>query len=79
MSLLKQHDELIREKIAAMHKGQEPGLAVIFGNDWRSVGGPGQRKEFGRQFKAAVSNKAFPEIEWVRIKNSGRYDVYRKM
>lgn len=79
MSILEQHDQLTRTKIAAMSPGQEGGLATIFGDDWERVGAPGQRKEFGRQFKAAVSNKVYEDIEWVRIENSGRYDVYRKL
>lgn len=79
MSLLEQHDPQIRKKIAAMPQGKEAGLAAIFGDDWEQIGRPGQRKEFGRLFKAAVSKKTYSEIEWVRIENSGRYDVYRKL
>ena len=79
MGLLEQHDLLLRKKIAAMPQGKEAGLASIFGGDWEQIGSPGQRKEFGRLFKAAVSKKTYPEIEWVRIENSGRYDVYRKL
>jgi len=78
MKVLEQHDQLLRQKIAAMLQGQEAGLAAIFGGEWDQIGSPGQRKEFGRQFKAAVSKNTYPEIEWVRIENSGRYDVYRK-
>lgn len=79
MSLLEQNDLLIRKKVAAMPQGKEAGLAEIFGDDWNQIGSPGQRKDFGRLFKAAVSKKTYPEIEWVRIENSGRYDVYRKL
>ncbi|WP_417764949.1 DUF1413 domain-containing protein [Shewanella chilikensis] len=78
MNLLEQHDLLIQEKIAAMPQVEEAGLAAIFGADWESIGSSGQRKEFGRLFKAAVSNGTYPEISWVRIENSGRYDVYKK-
>jgi hypothetical protein len=55
MNLLEEHDELLREKIAAIQQGTEAGLAAIFGEDWPSIGSSGQRKEFGRLFKAAVS------------------------
>ena len=79
VNLLEQHDLLLREKIAAMAQGTESGLVAIFGSDWEKIGSSGQRKEFGRLFKAAVAKKMFPEIEWVRIENSGRYDVYRKL
>jgi len=79
MNLLEKHDQLVREKISAMKQGTEAGLVAIFGGDWEMIGTSGQRKEFGSLFKAAVSHKAFPEIEWVRIENSGRYDVYRKL
>jgi Domain of unknown function (DUF1413) len=79
MPLLEQHDQLIRKKIAAMPQGREAGLAAIFGDEWEQIGTPGQRKDFGRLFKAAVLKKAYPEIEWVRIENSGRFDVYRKL
>ena len=79
MGLLEQHDLLLRKKIAAMPQGKEAGLATIFGEDWAQIGSSGQRKEFGRLFKAAVLTKSYTEIEWVRIENSGRHDVYRKL
>jgi hypothetical protein len=79
MNLLEQHDLLLRGKIAAMPQGSEAGLVAIFDGDWEKIGSSGQRKEFGRLFKAAVTNKLFPELEWVRIENSGRFDVYRKL
>lgn len=79
MSLLDQHELLLRRKIAEMPQGKEAGLAEIFGNDWEQIGSPGERKRFGRLFKVAVSKKIYPEVEWVRIQNSGRYDVYRKL
>ncbi len=79
MTLLEQHDQLIRKKIAAMPQGKEAGLAAIFGDDWEQIGTPGQRKEFGRLFKSAVSKKTYVDITWVRIENSGRFDVYQKL
>lgn len=79
MNLLEQHNLLLRGKIAVMPQGKEVGLVDIFGGDWEKIGSSGQKKEFGRLFKAAVAKKTFPEIEWVRIENSGRYDVYRKL
>jgi hypothetical protein len=79
MTLLEQHELLLREKIEVMPQGKEGGLAAMFGNDWEQVGSSGQRKEFGRLFKAAVLKNAYPQIEWVRIENSGRFDVYRKI
>ncbi len=79
MNLLEEHNQLLREKITAMQQGSEAGLAEIFDNDWEAIGTSGQRKELGRLFKAAVSNKEYPEIQWVRIENSGRFDVYRKL
>ncbi|WP_287463871.1 hypothetical protein [Accumulibacter sp.] len=78
MGIVEQHDQLLRQQIAAMVQRQEAGLAAIFGGDWDQIGSTGQRKEFGRQSKAAVSKNTFPEIEWVRIENSGRDDVYRR-
>lgn len=79
MTLLEIHEQLTQAKLDAMQKGTEAGLAAIFGNDWNLIGSPGQRKEFGRLFKAAVSQGIYPEIQWVRIENSGRYDVYKKI
>lgn len=70
---------IISEKIASMQQGTEAGLVAIFGDDWEIIGTSGQRKEFGRLFKAAVSNHTYLEIQWVRIENSGRYDVYQKL
>ena len=79
MNLLEDHDQLLRTKIAAMQQGTEAGLVEIFGDDWQMVGSSGQRKALGRLFKAAVSSGSYPDIEWVRIENSGRHDVYRKL
>jgi hypothetical protein len=79
MTLLEQHDQLIRKKISALPQGKEAGLAEIFGDDWVQIGTSGQRKEVGRLFKAAVSKKTYPDITWVRIENSGRFDVYQKL
>lgn len=79
MNLLEKHDPLLREKIAAMKKGAEAGLVAIFGDDWKMIGTSGQKKEFGHLFKTAVFNNTYPEIQWTRIENSGRYDVYRKL
>lgn len=79
MNILQKHDQLLRKKIAAMQRGMEAGLVQIFSDDWKAIGTSGQRKEFGRLFKAAVNTKTYPEIEWVRIENSGRFDVYRKL
>lgn len=79
MNLLEKHDQLLREKIAAMVPGTEAGLAEIFGKGWEMVGSSGHRKEFGGLFKAAVSSGSYPGLEWVRIANSGRFDVYRKL
>jgi hypothetical protein len=78
MNLLETHAQLIGEKLSAMKHGTEAGLAVIFGADWQTIGTSGHRREFGRLFKAAVLRGAYTGIEWVRIENSGRYDVYRK-
>lgn len=79
MTLLETHEHLIREKLADLPQGKEAGLKVIFGDQWEAIGDPGERKEFGHLFKAAVSSKKYPDIEWVRIENSGRFDVYRKI
>jgi hypothetical protein len=79
MSLLEQNHLLIRKKIAELPQRKESGLVEIFGDDWNQIGSPGQKKNFGRLFKDAVSKKIYPEIEWVRIENSGRFDVYRKV
>ena len=79
MVSLEQLDQLLRKKIAAMPQDNEAGLAAIFGDDWDQIGSSGQRKEFGRLFKAAVARNAYPELVWVRIENSGRFDVYKKL
>jgi hypothetical protein len=79
MSTFEAYDEPLRAKIVAMSSGQEAGLREILGEDvWLSDDNPGQKKEFGKWFKEAVKQGRYPELEWVRIENSGRYDVYRK-
>lgn len=79
MNLLEKHDHILLGKISALDRGTEAGLVAIFGDDWEIIGTSGQKKEFGRLFKAAVANNAFPELQWVRIENSDRYNVYRKL
>ena len=79
MTLLEEHAELLKEKIELMELGNEAGLVSIFGEDWDKIGSSGQKRSFGRLFKEAVKQGALPNIEWVRIENSGRYDVYRKI
>lgn len=79
MNLLEKHDSLLREKISQMQEGAEAGLVEIFGDDWERIGTIGQKRHFGKLFKEAVHNNMYPEIKWVRIENSGRFDVYRKL
>lgn len=78
MNLLEVHDATLRIKLTSLPVGTEFGLSKLFGTDWAGTGTPGQRREFGRLFKEAIRNGAYPAIEWIRIENSGRYDVYRK-
>lgn len=78
MDILTKHLNLTNRKIAAMPIGSEGGLAYIFGEDWNSIGTIGERRDFGKKFKAAVKAAVITELEWVRIENSGRFDVYRK-
>lgn len=78
MDTLTRHSNLVSQKIAAMPIGAEWGLAQIFGEDWTSIGTIGERRDFGKKFKAAVKAKAIEQMEWVRIENSGRYDVYKR-
>ena len=78
MNPLDKH-KLTLEKVAAMQSGTEAGLATIFGGDWDLIGSSGEKRSFGRKFKATVKKNEIANIEWVRIENSGRYDVYRKL
>ena len=78
MNILTKHSDLINRKIAEMPIESEAGLAKIFGEDWESIGSIGERRDFGKKFKAAVMGNAIPELEWERIENSGRFDVYRR-
>lgn len=78
MTIFDDNAELLEKKLSEMAPGSEAGLAEIFGDEWPLIGTAGQKKQFGRLFKAAVKARRYPEIEWVRIENSGRFDVYRK-
>lgn len=78
MDILNRYSELIAQKIAAMPIGAEYGLAQIFGEDWASIGTIGERRDFGKKFKAAVKAQTITEVEWIRIENFGCYDVYRR-
>lgn len=79
MNLLELHYQLIQRKIALLHQGTEAGLVAILGDDWEKIGSSGERKQFGRLFKAAVLKNQISSLEWIRIENSGRFDVYRKV
>lgn len=78
MNILTKNSNLISQKLAAMPIGSEGGLAMIFGADWEPIGTIGERRNFGKKFKAAVMANIIAELEWVRIENSGRFDVYRR-
>ena len=78
MNSLQRHAQLVSDKLAEMQPGAEAGLVCIFGADWDLIGTAGHKRHFGRLFKAAVRRGDYPGLEWVRIENSGRYDVYRK-
>ena len=67
----------IRDRIAAFPAGTELGLVELYGEGWEETGTVGERRNFGKLVKTAVKEGRFPEVEWVRIENSGRYDVYR--
>lgn len=77
MNLLEIHAQLVCERTSALKHGTEAGLVKIFGADWELIRTAGQRKEFGG-FKAAIQCGIYPDIEWIRIENAGRYDVPRK-
>ena len=57
MNILTKNTNLINQKIAAMPIGSEAGLAKIFGEDWEPIGSIGERRDFGKKFKAAVNLK----------------------
>jgi hypothetical protein len=78
MDILTRHSSLVAQKIAAMPIGAEWGLVQLFGESWTSIGTVGERRDFGKKFKAAVKAKVIEQLEWVRIENSGRFDVYRR-
>ena len=61
MNLLEQHDQLLRKKLSEMSPKKEMGLVTIFGDDWEQIGSSGQKKEFGRLFKAAVSRGTYTD------------------
>jgi len=67
----------IRNRIAQIPAGTELGLVELYGEDWEDAGSAGERRNLGKIFKAALKEGRYPEVEWVRIENSGRYDVYR--
>lgn len=79
MTLLETNNHLVLSKIDAWEIGSEGGIAEIMREHWESIGSPGERKSFGRLFKDAVLNKRYPKIQWLKIQNSGRYDVYKKL
>ena len=77
--MIELHRALIERKIEALNSGQQCGLKEMFGVDWDTIGSPGERKDFGRLFKQAVQNGSIKGVSWVRIENSGRFDVYEKL
>ena len=79
MNLFEQWGHELFERIDGLPIGYEGGIAEIYGEDWSSTGSIGQRRDFGRQFKAAVQSGQISCLEWIGIANSGRHDLYRKI
>lgn len=77
--MIEVHRALIERKIKALNAGQECGLKEMFGQDWEGIGTSGERKTFGRLFKKAVADGSIGGVKWIRIENSGRFDVYEKL
>lgn len=77
--MIEHNQELIERKIEALRSGHQCGLKEMFGDDWAGIGTPGERKTFGRLFKKAVGEGTIRGVRWIRIENSGRFDVYEKL
>ena len=78
-NLLDKHRVLLAKRLALWPAGHKAGLVEIFGEDWDIIGSSGEKKNFGRQFKAAVKDSRIPNVSWCGIENSGRYDAYLKI
>lgn len=62
-----------------MENGTELGLKEMFGEDWDLIGTSGDKKQFGMEVKDEVNNRVINNLVWIRIENSGRFDVYKKI
>lgn len=79
MDLFGSWGQSLFSKIDALPIGFEGGLAEIYGDEWSALGTPGRRREYGKQFKAAVIANQIPCLEWTGIANAGRHDLYHKI
>jgi len=77
--MIERNRKLIERNIQELQSGKQCGLKELFGEDWAKIGTPGECKNFGKLFKKAVKSGEVRGLQWVRIENAGRFDVYEKL
>lgn len=78
-NMIQQELDLINQRIGLMTVGAQAGLVSIFGDHWQQLIKRHDPRNFGKAFKAAVATNHIAGVKWVRIENSGRFDVYEKI
>lgn len=78
MPTLSNYQAVLVEKSNTLEAGTEFSLAELFGEKWAEVEGQGAKRKMGSEFRQAVDQRKFPQIEFLRIATSGRHNVFRK-
>jgi hypothetical protein len=73
--------EEIITRVSALPKGETFSLRKLFGgrDEFEKYGSAGRRKALGRQFRSAVENGEFQEIEYLHHNQSPAEHWYRRV
>ena len=66
----------LQSKIDARQQGEEFDLKSLWGHEWTTVA---SKQSAGRHFKKAVLGKKLLRVAHIRLDNSPRRDIYKRV
>lgn len=66
----------VQNKVNGRPLGEEFDVKTLMGDDWGAVQG---KQAFGIQFKKAVQDGTLTGVQHVRLDNSPRRDIYKRI
>lgn len=78
MSLLGDHVEEIRSRIADLDEGAEFSFQALMGDLWEEMTKVDNPKHVGRAFSMAVQQGIFPNVVFSHVKRSPKITIWRK-